>query len=394
MIRVALVHDWLTGYRGGERVLAALCELYPQAEIFTLVHVPGSSGAAIESRPIHTSFLQRLPSASTKYRSYLPLFPWAVERLDLSGFDLVISTSHAVAKGARSAPGALHVSYVHTPMRYAWDQFDAYFGPGRAGLLTRAAARMVMPALRRWDVASTWRAHGLIANSHFVAGRCERFWGRAADAVVYPPVETGRFLPAAEVAGQRGPAEAGARGGYALVVSALVPYKRVDLAVRAFSRLGRKLVVAGSGPGLSRLRALAGPTVEVRGAVSDSELQALYGGAEFFVLPGVEDFGIAPVEAQAAGCPVLALGQGGALETVVSPERARTEGSAPTGCFFEAPEVESLIAGVARMDALLPALDRAAIRRHAERFSAPRFAPELSRAIAAIARRHGRPDLA
>jgi glycosyltransferase involved in cell wall biosynthesis len=390
MIRVALVHDWLTGYRGGERVLAALCELYPQAEIFTLVHVPGSSGAAIESRPIHTSFLQRLPFASTKYRSYLPLFPRAVERLDLSGFDLVISTSHAVAKGARSAPGALHVSYVHTPMRYAWDQFDAYFGPGRSGLLSRAAARLAMPALRRWDVASAWRAHGLIANSHFVAGRCERFWGRAADAVVYPPVETDRFLPASDVAGQT----AAAGAGYALVVSALVPYKRVDLAVRAFSQLGRKLVVAGSGPVLSRLRALAGPTVEVRGAVSDSELRALYASAAFFVLPGVEDFGIAPVEAQAAGCPVLALGQGGALETVVSPERARGEGVAPTGCFFEAPQVESLIAGVARMDALLPALDRAAIRRHAERFSAPRFAPELSRAIAAIARRQGRPDLA
>ena len=393
MTRVALVHDWLTGYRGGERVLAALCELYPQAEIFTLVHVPGSSGAAIESHRIHTSFLQQLPFASTKYRSYLPLFPRAVERLDLSGFDLVISSSHAVAKGARSPPGALHVSYVHTPMRYAWDQFDAYFGPGRAGLVTRTAARLVMPALRRWDVASTWRAHGLIANSHFVAGRCERFWGRGADAVVYPPVETGRFLPAARV-GQTGGEAADSRAGYALVVSALVPYKRVDLAVRAFSRLGRKLVVAGSGPALSRLRALAGSTVEVRGAVSDSELQALYAGAAFFVLPGVEDFGIAPVEAQAAGCPVLALGQGGALETVISPERARGEGVAPTGCFFEAPEVESLVAGVERMDALLPALDRAAIRRHAERFSAPRFAPELSRAIAAIARRHGRPDLA
>jgi glycosyltransferase involved in cell wall biosynthesis len=275
-------------------------------------------------------------------------------------------------------------------MRYAWDQFDAYFGPGRTGLLSRAAARLAMPALRRWDVASAWRAHGLIANSHFVAGRCERFWGRAADAVVYPPVETDRFLPASDVAGQT----AAAGAGYALVVSALVPYKRVDLAVRAFSQLGRKLVVAGSGPGLSGLRALAGPTVEVRGAVSDSELRALYASAAFFVLPGVEDFGIAPVEAQAAGCPVLALGQGGALETVVSPERARGEGVAPTGCFFEAPQVESLIAGVARMDALLPALDRAAIRRHAERFSAPRFAPELSRAIAAIARRQGRPDLA
>ena len=397
MIRVALVHDWLTGYRGGERVLAALCALYPQAEIFTLVHVPGSCGAAIESRPIHTSFLQRLPKAQTHYRSYLPLFPLAIERFDLSKFDLVISTSHAVAKGARPGKGALHVSYVHTPMRYAWDQFDAYFGPGRAGLATRAAARLVMPSLRRWDRASTARAHGLIANSRFVSDRCERFWGRPADAVVYPPVETDRFTPASLLA-PRGAESAGEQqsvsDGYALIVSALVPYKRVDLAVRAFSRLGRRLIVAGGGPQLSRLRALAGPSVQVRGPVSDAELAALYAGAAFFILPGVEDFGIAAVEAQAAGRPVLALGEGGALETVVSPERARSEGVAATGCFFEAPTVDALSAGVERIDALLPALDSAAVRRHAQRFSAARFGPELSAAIAAIAHRQGRPDLA
>lgn len=387
MTRVALVHDWLTGYRGGERVLAALCALYPQAEIFTLVHVPGSCGEAIESRRIHTSFLQRLPFARTRYRSYLPLFPRAVESLDLSGFELVISTSHAVAKGARPAPGALHVSYVHTPMRYAWDQFDAYFGPGRAGLVTRLAARAWMPSLRRWDVASTARAHGLVANSHFVSGRCARVWGRAADAVVYPPVETDRFrAPAAASPRER-------RGSFALVVSALVPYKRVDLAVRTFSRLGRRLVVAGGGPALASLRALAGPTVEVRGPVSDAELRELYASAAFFLLPGVEDFGIAAVEAQAAGCPVLALGEGGALETVIAPERAAAAGTSATGCFFAAPDERALAEGIARMDALLPTLDPAALRRNAERFSADRFLPELSRAIDAIAQRRGRADL-
>ena len=390
MIRVALVHDWLTGYRGGERVLAALCQLYPQAEIFTLVHIPGSCGETIESRPIHTSFLQRLPRSQTHYRSYLPLFPLAIEQFDLTGFDLVVSTSHAVAKGARPGKGALHVSYVHTPMRYAWDQFDAYFGAGRAGIVTRAAAHLVMPALRRWDRASTARAHGLIANSEFVSGRCERFWGRAADAVVYPPVETDRFKPD-NVIGRLG--VQGGAGGYALIVSALVPYKRVDLAVRAFSRLRRRLIVAGGGPQLSRLRRLAGASVEVRGPVSDTELAALYAGAGFFILPGVEDFGIAPVEAQSAGCPVLALGEGGALETVISPERARSEGIAATGCFFDAPSESALIAGVERMDSLRPSLDPAAIRRHALNFSAARFGPELSAAISAIARRCGRPDL-
>ena len=361
MTRVALVHDWLTGLRGGERVLEALCGLYPDAEIFTLVHVPGSAGPIIERHRIHTSFLQR---AQKTYRRFLPLFPLAIESFDLSAFDLVVSTSHAVAKGCKPREDAVHVSYVHTPMRYVWDQFDAYFGPGRADPFTRLAAHAVAPFLRRWDVQSTKRARGLLANSRFVAERIERYWHRQADAVVYPPVDTARFVPSAE-----GPSA----DEYALIVSALVPYKRVDLAVRAFSQLGRTLWVAGDGPERARLERLAGPSVRFLGSVSDEALPGLYARAKFFVLPGEEDFGIAPVEAQSAGRPVLALGKGGALETVVDGQ---------TGVFFGQPSVESLIDGVARIDRL--EADPSLIHAHATRFGAERFGPELKAAIDAI----------
>ncbi|TMA28049.1 MAG: glycosyltransferase family 4 protein [Deltaproteobacteria bacterium] len=365
-MKVALVHDWLTGLRGGERVLEQLCQLYPAADVFTLVHVPGSAGPIIERHKITASFLDRLPLAHSHHRRYLPLFPRAVESLDLRGYQLVLSTSHAVAKGCIPPEGATHVAYIHTPMRYVWDQFDAYFGPGRAGLLTRIAAHAVAPFLRRWDVRSTRRAHGIVANSNFVAERIRRFWGREADAVVYPPVDTHRFVPAAE-----GPDE------YALIVSALVPYKRLDLAVRAFSRAKRPLLVAGDGPEMASLRALAGPSVRFLGAVPFEDLPRLYARARFFVLPGEEDFGIAPVEAQAAGRPVLALGSGGALETVI-------EGQ--TGVFFPEPTVESLLRGLALIDELRA--DPALIRAHAERFAAGRFAPELKREIdRVIARR-------
>jgi len=365
--RVALVHDWLTGLRGGERVLEVLCRIYPDADIFTLLHVPGSCGPVIESHRISTSFLQRLPFARTRYRNYLPLFPAAIESFDLSRYDLVVSTSHAVAKGAKAAPGARHVSYVHTPMRYVWDQFDVYFGKGRAGPLTRAAAHAFAPWLRRWDVRSTARANALIANSRFIAGRIQRAWGREVDAVVYPPVETGKFLPAADLTGE----EKGPRG-YGLVVTALVPYKRVELAVEAFTRLGRRLVVAGDGPGRKRLEAIAGPAVRFLGSVPHAGLPALYARASFFVLPCEEDFGIAPVEAQSAGRPVLALARGGALETVVPGK---------SGVLFAEPTADSLIAGIEEMDRLQPGLDPAWIRGHAERFAAPRFEREMREAL-------------
>ena len=360
-MKVALVHDWLTGLRGGERVLEQLCLLYPGADIFTLVYEKGSVGPIIEQRKIVTSFLNRLPRK--QYRYYLPLFPLAVESFDLSSYDLVISTSHAVAKGAT---GRLHISYIHTPMRYVWDQFDAYFGPGRAGFATRTAARAVAPWLRSWDVRTTSRVHGLIANSRFVAERIRRFWNREVDAVVHPPVDTSRYAPAAE-----GPSD------YALIVSALVPYKRVELAVSAFSRLKRPLWIAGDGPERQRLEAAAGPSVRFLGSVSHDELPGLYARARFFVLPGEEDFGIAPVEAQAAGRPVLALGRGGALETVVENE---------TGVFFPEPTVASLLDGIAAIDKLQP--DPTRIRAHAERFDAARFGPEIKAVIDRIRSRH------
>jgi glycosyltransferase involved in cell wall biosynthesis len=358
-VRVALVHDWLTGLRGGERVLEQLCLLYPDADIFTLVHVPGSTGEIIEGHRIFTSFLDRLPRRV--YRRYLPLFPLAIESFDLSAYDLVVSTSHSVAKGCRPGPHAVHVAYIHTPMRYVWDQFDAYFGRGRAGLVTRLAARAMAPMLRSWDVRSTSRAHGLIANSRFVAERIRRYWRREADAVIYPPVDTSRFVPAAE-----GPAPE----EYALIVSALVPYKRIELAISAFSRLKRRLWIVGEGPERQRLAKAAGPSVRFLGSVGQNDLPRLYAGARFFVLPGEEDFGIAAVEAQAAGRPVLALGRGGALETIVDGR---------TGVFFAQPTVESLLEGIAAIDRLHP--DPIAIHEEACRFDVARFRPELERAI-------------
>jgi glycosyltransferase involved in cell wall biosynthesis len=361
-MRVALVHDWLTGLRGGERVLEQLCLLYPDADVFTLVYVRGSCGPIIERHKITTSFLQRLPRSSTRYRHYLPLFPLAIEALDLRGYDLVISTSHAVAKGCRAAPGARHVSYVHTPMRYVWDQFDAYFGPGRAGLVTRAAAHLAAPYLRWWDVASARRPDALIANSQFVADRCKRLWGRTA-SVVYPPVDVERFLPVE----RREDVE-----DYALVVSALVPYKFVDVAIRAFRRSRRRLIIAGDGPELPRLRAIAGDGIELLGPVSDAALQRLYQRASFFILAGEEDFGIAPVESQSAGRPVVALARGGALETVVDGQ---------TGCFFEEPTEDALLAALPTIDRIAREQDPRTIRQNALRFAAARFGPELRAAI-------------
>lgn len=364
-MKVALVHDWLTGLRGGERVLEQLCLLYPEADVFTLVHVPGSCGPIIERHRIVTSFLDRLPRRS--YRHYLPLFPLAVERFDLRAYELVLSTSHAVAKGCRPAPSATHVAYIHTPMRYVWDQFDAYFGEGRANALTRLAAHAAAPFLRRWDVRSTRRVQGLVANSRFVADRIRRYWRREVDAVVYPPVDTGRFLPAAE-----GPDD------YALIVSALVPYKRVDLAVSAFSRLKRPLWIAGEGPERRRLEADAGPSVRFLGSVAYDDLPRLYARARFFVLPGEEDFGIAPVEAQAAGRPVLALGRGGALETVIEGE---------TGVFFREPTVEALLEGIAAIDRMQA--DPLRLHEHATQFDTARFGPRMRAVVDARLRARG-----
>jgi glycosyltransferase involved in cell wall biosynthesis len=317
--RVALVHDWLTGMRGGEKVLEAIAALYPGAPIHTLFHFPGRVSERLEAHPIVTSFLQGKPGMERHYRRYLPLFPAAIEDFDLGGYELVISTSHCVAKGAIPAPGALHVCYCHSPMRYAWDQEHAYF-PRRRGVAARLRG-LVLSRLRQWDVASSTRVDLFVANSRFVARRLARYYRRDA-AVLAPPVDTGFFTPAApaeapaaaHAASPTGPPEAA--GAYALAVSALAPYKRVEVAIAACSRLGLPLVVVGDGPERRRLAALAGPGVRLAGRVEGEELRRLYRGAACFLQPGVEDFGIASVEALACGTPVVALGEGGVLDIV------------------------------------------------------------------------------
>lgn len=314
--KVALVHDWLTGMRGGEKVLDVIAGLFPAAPIFTLFHVPGSVSPEIERHPIRTSFLARAPWLRRHYRKYLPLFPAAIEDLDLAGFELVVSSSHCVAKGVVPPPGSLHVCYCHTPMRYAWDQERAYF-PGRRGAVARVRG-LALTALRAWDVASSHRVDRFVANSRFVAERIRRYYGRPAE-VVPPPVDVEFFHPAGdgESAASVDPSNDRRDGrGYLLIVSALAPYKRLEIAIRACERAGHELVIVGDGPERAKLGRIAGRHTRFAGRVSGEELRRLYRGASFLLQPGVEDFGIAPVEALACGTPVVAVGRGGVLDVV------------------------------------------------------------------------------
>ena len=311
--RVALVHDWLTGMRGGEKVIETLGSLFPQAPLFTLFHFAGSVSPAIESHAIHTSFLQTAPGIRRHYRGYLPLFPAAIEEFDLSGFDVVVSSSHCVAKGVIAPPDAFHLCYCHTPMRYAWDQEHAYF-PNRKGISARLRS-LALTGLRAWDVASAARVNLFVANSTFVARRIQTYYGRPAE-VVHPPVDVGFFTP-----GGPGPASDEAQGKaygerYCLMVSALAPYKKVEEAMAACEKLRLELRIVGEGPERKRLAAMAGPDVRFLGKVAGERLRELYRGARLFLQPGVEDFGIASVEALACGTPVVAAARGGILDVV------------------------------------------------------------------------------
>lgn len=348
--RVALVHDWLTGMRGGEKVLEAICELFPDATRFALLHIPGAVSATIEARPVRTSFIQRLPGSHRYYRPLLPLFPAAVEQFDLDDFDLVISTSHCAAKSVVPPGRTPHLCYCFTPMRYAWDQFDAYFGPDRVGAAASRMFRWGLSAMARWDVATAGRVSRYVAISQYVAARIRRYYNRGA-SVVYPPVDTALFRPSGKPP-----------GASLLIVSALVPYKRVDLAIRACALAGAPLRIVGRGPELARLRETAGPSVEFLGSLSDEQVRTAYQDAAAVLLPGIEDFGIVPVEAQACGRPVIALAEGGACETVI-------DGS--TGILVAEPTDTAFAAAIDRVRRVR--FDATAIRQHAVRFSRERF---------------------
>ena len=371
-MRLGFVHEWLVSHAGSERVVAAAAECYPGSPIFTLVHNPAATrGTEFKKHPITTSWLQRLPGAAggSKHRLYLPLMPMAVESLDVGGLDVVVSSSHAVAKGVLTRADQLHISYVHTPARYAWDLYHEHLRevvgrthtgtevpePGRVGGLKGALAQGVMHYFRGWDFAAAQRVDVFVANSRYVARRIWKTYRREA-AVIYPPVDVERFTPAER------------REDFYLVVSRLVPYKRVTAIAEAFTRLGRPLVIVGDGPETDAVRKASGPNVTLVGELDDAAVAERMARCRAFVIAADEDFGITAVEAMAAGAPVIAYGKGGVRETVVEGE---------TGVFFAEQTADGVAEGVTKFEAFKSGLDAGVIRSRAERFSRARFQREF-----------------
>ncbi len=352
--RVALVHDFLLDVRGAERVFLALCDLFPQADIFTAVYDEEGTEGRFSHRAVHASFLQRVRPTARSFRGLLPLYPYAIEALDLRGYDLVVSSSSAWAHGVIPDDSAMHVCYCHNPFRYAWNARDATLSA--RGPVTRAALRMIFQRWRQWDWIAAQRVDSYVANSATTQRRIRRYFNREAE-VVHPPVETGRFTP-------------GTVGDAYVVLSELMPHKRIDLAVRAFTRLGLPLVVIGNGPDARRLRRIAGPTVRFLGRVSDNRAADMLSSARALVVTATEEFGIAAVEAQAAGRPVIALAEGGVRETVLEGE---------TGVFFDEPSVDALVDAVTRFD--VEAVSPAACVRNAARFDVSRFHAAMQRVV-------------
>ena len=366
--RVALVHDWLDTWRGGENVLAEMLRIYPQADLFALVDfLPDAVRQRLQGRRAVTSFLQRLPGARRHFRACLPLFPRAVESLDISGYDIVLSSSHAVAKGVRTRPDQLHICYCHTPMRYAWDLREQYLeASGLAAGPRGAIARRMLDRLREWDRGASDRVSAFVANSEFIRARIKRCYGRDS-TVIAPPVDTDFFTPG------------GVRGDDYVTASRWVPYKRVDLIVSAFRELPeRRLVVVGDGPDAARVHAAAGPNIEFVGEVARERLRELLRGARAFLFAAEEDFGILPLEAQAVGTPVIAFGRGGVLETVRG-----LDDRAPTGVFFVEQTPAAIANAVRRFEVDAPRIRPEACRTNAERFSAERFRREFAAFVAA-----------
>ena len=357
-LKVALVHDWLTGMRGGEKCLEVLCELFPEADLYTLLHQKGKLSQNIESRSIRTSFVQHLPFGLKKYRHYLPLFPLAIEQFDLSAYDLIVSSSHCVAKGVRRNNSTYHISYVHTPMRYVWDQFNTYFRQPRTSWPVRIGAELMRPYLQRWDRNTAKRVDTFLCNSNNIRKKILEYYGRESQ-VIYPPVDLSRFKPG------------DTKADYYLMVGAFAPNKRVDLAVHAFNKLKLPLKISGSGQDEEYCRSIAGETIEFLGTLSNEKLLELYQQARALVFPGEDDFGITPLEAQACGTPVIAFAAGGVLETVTD----------QTGLFFKEQNVEALVKAVEIMERKWEVFVPEKFQEQLSRFGRGHFKEQMAHAI-------------
>jgi len=358
--KVAIVHDWLTGYRGGEKVLEALLELFPNAPIYTLVHKQGSLPKSIESHPIHTSFVQRLPFGISKYRHFLPLYPLVAETLLPQNFDLIVSTSHAFAKSVRKGR-AQHWCYIHSPMRYVWDRFDDYFGSDIVGpFASNLFFRPIAAGLRSYDRLTSHRVDQFVANSRFVASRVQNFYGRTA-SVIHPPVPVKSFFSV-----ERKPED------FYLFFSALVPYKKADQAILACQKLRRKLVILGHGPELKKLMAMADrELIKFETHPTDELVRHYYAHAKALLFPGIEDFGIVPVEATASGLPVIGLQQGGLLDSQTQ----------ETCHFYETQTSEALSTAILDFEKNSQDFDIRIMREHSLRFSKERFLEEVKKSL-------------
>ena len=353
-MKVAFIHDWLNGMRGGERCLEALCELYPAADLYSLFYERGKLLPTIESHRIQTSFVQKLPFVFKKYRHYLPLFPVAIEQFDLREYDLVVSLSHCVANGVITRPNACHIGYTFTPMRYAWDLYFDYFGGKRAGRVSKWIIPYFMNYLRMWDVAASRRVDHFVAISEHIRKRIEKHYRRPAD-VIYPPVNTDFYTPS------DAPPE-----DFYLIVSAFAPYKKLDLAIEAFTRLQKPLKIIGQGQEGGLLTSQTAPNIEFLGALSDEQVREYYRRCRALLFPGEEDFGIVPVEVQACGRPVIGFAKGGLLETTVERD---------TAVYFHDQTPDALIAAVNTFEQM--SFSPAAIRANAVRFAKARFQQEM-----------------
>lgn len=364
-MKVAIVHDWLTNYGGAERVVEEMLKLYPEADIYTLVYDRKKMAGHFPPEKVHASFIQKIPMATKLYTKFLSLMPKAFESFDLTGYDLVISSSSSCAKGVITSPNTAYIAYIHSPMRYAWDLYYDYYR--RSGRLTRFFMKRQMPAIRQWDYISSQRIDTLVANSSYIARRIKKFWNRDAE-VIYPPVDVDRLSP------NNLPPE-----DYYVVFSRFVPYKRIDLAIKACGSLKRKLVVIGSGSQEEELKKLASSyknaDITFTGRISDEEVKTYLQNCRAMIFSAEEDFGIIPVECQACGRPVIAFGKGGALETVVADM---------TGVFFSEQTEESVATAIQKFEEMEKngAFKSERIVKHAQNFSAERFRRELQDAVA------------